>query len=273
MGLKRQLYEALAPEARRSGLSMTNACIVGLVILSFLFLALETEPTLQAVPGWRQAFDIFNIAVIAVFALEYLARIWCAGIDPKYRGLSGRLRYMAKFYSVADLLAFLPELILMAMGSGTTLLVLRVLRLARLIKIARFIPAFDALGAAVRRASSLLLTSLALAVTLVYVAAVLLYFVEGVGGVQQEAFASIPRAIWWSVATLTTVGYGDVYPVTPLGRFCAGIIAIAGIGVVALPAGVFASAFSDELRERELSSLRTELEQTRADAAAEKLDD
>lgn len=273
MGLKRQLYEALAPEARRSGLSMTNALIVGLVILSFLFLALETEPVLQAVPGWQQAFGIFNITVIVIFALEYVARVWCAGIDPQYRGLGGRLRYMTQFYSIADLLAFLPELVLMALGHGSSLLVLRVLRLARLVKIARFIPAFEALGAAVRRASSLLLTSLALAVTLVYVAAVLLYFVEGVGGEQQEAFASIPRAIWWSVATLTTVGYGDVYPITPLGRFCAGIIAIAGIGVVALPAGVFASAFSDELRERELAGLREELEQTRAETAAEKMDD
>lgn len=273
MGLKRQLYEALAPEARRSGLSMTNAAIVGLVIVSFLFLALETEPTLQAVPGWQQAFHLFNVAVVVIFALEYVARIWSAGIDPQYRGLRGRLRYMTKFYSIADLLAFLPELVLMVVSAGSSLMVLRVLRLARLVKIARFIPAFEALGAAVRRASSLLLTSLALAVTLVYVAAVLLYFVEGVGGNQQEAFASIPRAIWWSVATLTTVGYGDVYPVTPLGRFCAGIIAIAGIGVVALPAGVFASAFSDELREREMSTLRDELEQTRADTASEKLDE
>ena len=273
MGLKRRLYEALAPEARRSGLSLTNAFIVALVVLSFLFLALETEPTLQAVPEWRLAFHVFNIAVIGIFAVEYIARVWCAGIDPQYRGLQGRLRYMMQFYSIADLIAFLPELVLMALGSGQTLLMLRVLRLARLIKIARFIPAFEALGAAVRRASSLLLTSLALAITLVYVAAVLLYYVEGVGGAQQEAFASIPRAIWWSVATLTTVGYGDVYPITPLGRFCAGLIALAGIGVVALPAGVFASAFSDELRERELSGLRKELEETRAGAPEEKLDE
>ncbi|MBY9065589.1 ion transporter [Hyphomonas sp. WL0036] len=269
MELKRRLYLALAPEARRNGLSLTNAFIVGLVIISFLFLALETEPTLQAIPRWQQAFGIFNVAVIIIFAIEYAARVWCAGIDPQFRGLRGRLRYMGQFYSIADLLAFLPEFVLMLIGAGNSLLVLRVLRLARLVKIARFIPAFEALGAAVRRASSLLLTSLALAVTLVYVSAVLLYFVEGVGGGHQEAFASIPRSIWWAVATLTTVGYGDVYPVTPLGRFCAGIIAIAGIGVVALPAGVFASAFSDELRERELSRLKEELEQTRADAAAE----
>lgn len=269
MGLKRQLYEALAPEARPGGLSKTNAFIVGLVILSFIFLALETEPVLQQVPSWQLAFDVFNVSVVVIFAIEYLARVWSAGANPEFRGVGGRLRYMRQFYSIADLLAFLPELIVMVTGAGVSLLVLRVLRLARLVKIARFIPAFEALGAALRRASSLLLTSLALAITLVYVSAVLLYFVEGVGGEHQAAFGSIPRAIWWAVATLTTVGYGDVYPVTPLGRFCAGIIAIAGIGVVALPAGVFASAFSDELRERELSHLKDELEQTRAKSAGE----
>jgi voltage-gated potassium channel len=248
--MQRWLYQQLVPEARASGISLMNLVIVGLVLLSFLFLALETEPTLNQQPAWAQLFAVFNITVVVIFAVEYVARIWVAGIDPQYRGVGGRLKYVTRFYSVADLMAFLPELVVILMGGGGSLLVLRVLRLARLIKIARFIPAFDALGAALRRSSSQLLTSLAVALALVYVAAVLLYFVEGVGGEQQETFASIPRAIWWAVATLTTVGYGDVYPVTPLGRFFAAIIAIAGIGVVALPAGVFASAFSDELRER-----------------------
>lgn len=267
MGLKQRLYNALAPEARQSGLSRANLFILGLVLLSFLFLALETEPVLYTQPTWQLVFDVSNIVVITIFALEYAARVWCAGADPQYAGLAGRWRYMTQFYSMADLLAFLPELIVMITGAGVSLLVLRVLRLARIIKIARFIPAFDALGAAMRRASSLLLTSLALAITIIYVAAVLLYFVEGVAGNEQEAFASIPRAIWWAVATLTTVGYGDVYPVTPLGRFCAGIIALVGVGVVALPAGVFASAFSDELRERELARIKQELEDSKAAAA------
>jgi voltage-gated potassium channel len=248
--MKAWLYRQLVPEARASGISLMNLCIVGLVLLSFLFLALETEPTLSEQPAWARAFAVFNITVVSIFAAEYLARLWVAGIDPEFRGLGGRVKYATRIYPIADLLAFLPELILMIVGGGGALLVLRVLRLARLIKIARFIPAFDALGAALRRSSSQLLTSLAVALTLVYVSAVLLYFVEGVGGAQQEAFASIPRAIWWAVATLTTVGYGDVYPITPLGRFFSAIIAIAGIGVVALPAGVFASAFSDELKER-----------------------
>ena len=127
---------------------------------------------------------------------------------------------------------------------------LRVLRLVRLIKIARFVPAFRVLGVALKRAGSQLLTALAVALALVFVSAVLLYFIEGIGQGREE-FASIPRSIWWAVSTLTTVGYGDVYPVTVGGRIAAGIVAIAGIGVVALPAGIFASAFADELRERE----------------------
>ena len=169
---------------------------------------------------------------------------------------------------MADLVAFLPELIWIAFApedaSDQTVMVLRVLRLARLAKISRFIPAFDVLGAAVRRAGQQLLTTLAMALALVYVSAVLLYFIEGVGQ-GREVFGSIPRAIWWAIATLTTVGYGDVYPITTLGRIAASIIAIAGIGVVALPAGVFASAFSDELRERENARLKRRMEELEDD--------
>jgi voltage-gated potassium channel len=250
-GLRYKLYAELVPEARLRGISVTNIFIVALVLASFLFLALETEPALNSQPGWKTVFSIFNVFVVAAFAVEYVLRVFVAGLDPKYAGLGGRLKYMTRFYSIADLLAFLPELIVMLAGFGIPLIALRVLRLFRLIKIARFVPAFDIFGAAVKRAGTQLLTALAMALVLVYVSAVALYFIEGVGGEKQESFASIPRAIWWAIATLTTVGYGDVYPVTPLGRMFASVIAIAGIGVVALPAGVFASAFSDELRERQ----------------------
>ena len=140
------LYRQLVPEARTSGISLLNLFIVGLVLLSFLFLALETEPVLNQEPAWARLFAVFNITVVSIFAVEYAARIWVAGIDPQYRGLGGRMKYVTQFYPIADLLAFLPELILMLVGGGGALLVLRVLRLARLVKIARFIPAFDALG-------------------------------------------------------------------------------------------------------------------------------
>ena len=254
MGLRKRLYTQMEPTAReKTGLSPFNLFIVILVLLSFLALALETEPTMGE--AWMRAIDVFNVAIIIIFALEYLLRLWVAGENPEYRGLRGRVRYICSGYALADLVAFLPELLWILLApddaSAQIVMVLRVLRLARLAKISRFIPAFDVLGATLSRAGTQLFTTLAMAMALVYISAVLLYFVEGVGGQQQESFASIPRAIWWAIATLTTVGYGDVYPVTPLGRFFASVIAIAGIGMVALPAGVFASAFSDEIRERE----------------------
>ena len=259
-GFRHKLYMELVPEAREQGISRLNWVIIAIVLLSFLTLALETEPTLTAQPEWRAAFHAFNVFVVTVFAVEYVVRVYIHGLKEEYLGFAGHLRYMTRFYSIADLLAFLPELIVMLIGGGVPLVALRVFRLFRLIKLARFVPAFDVLGAAVRRAGSQLLTTLAMALALVYVSAVALYFIEGVGGKQQETFQSIPRAIWWAIATLTTVGYGDVYPVTPLGRAFASVIALAGIGVVALPAGVFASAFSDELRERELAKLEHRVE-------------
>ena len=263
IGLRNKLYGELEPNARAaSGLSRLNMLIIALVLISFLALALETEETIG--PAWRTGIDYLNLAIVSIFAFEYLARLWVAGEDPRYKGVRGRLRYMMTPYAIADLIAFLPELlwiILTPAGVGDdVLIILRVLRLARLVKLARFIPAFDVLGATVQRAGTQLLTTLAMALALVYISAVALYFIEGIGGQQQESFASIPRALWWAIATLTTVGYGDVYPVTPLGRIFASVIALAGIGVVALPAGVFASAFSDELREREIRKLKEQVE-------------
>ena len=268
VGLRSKLYSQLEQDSRgKSGLSVLNGFIIALVLISFLALALETEETIG--PVWREWIDHLNIAIVVIFAIEYIVRLWVAGEDPRYRGVGGRLRYMATPYAITDLIAFLPELLWIVFtpaGVGDdVLIVLRVLRLARLVKLARFVPAFDVLGATVARAGTQLLTTLAMALALVYVSAVALYFVEGVGGQQQEGFSSIPRSLWWAIVTLTTVGYGDVYPVTALGRVFAAIISLAGIGVVALPAGVFASAFSDELREREIKKLKDRVEEVESE--------
>lgn len=268
VGVRSKLYSQLESGARNnSGLSVLNSLIIALVLVSFLALALETEETIG--PVWRQGIDYLNIFIVVVFAIEYTVRLWVAGEDPRYRGFKGRLRYIMTPYAITDLIAFLPELlwiIFTPAGVGDdVLIILRVLRLARLVKLARFVPAFDVLGATVARAGTQLLTTLAMALALVYISAVALYFIEGVGGQQQEGFSSIPRALWWAIVTLTTVGYGDVYPVTALGRVFAAIISLAGIGVVALPAGVFASAFSDELREREIKKLKERVDEVESE--------
>jgi voltage-gated potassium channel len=252
------LYRMLEPETwGRPGLSPVNGFLVMLVIFSFITLAMETEPTLPA--SVLSFVNNANIAIIAIFAAEYLARLWVAGEDPRYRGFSGRIRYMFSFHALADLAAFLPETILMLQGShmgAQEIAFLKALRLLRLFKIARFVPAFDVFMAAIRRSWSQLGVTLALALVFVYLCALLLYLIEGAN--KPEAFGSIPRALWWAVVTLTTVGYGDVYPDSIIGRIAAAMISLAGIGVVALPAGILASAFSDELREREAAKISSE---------------
>ncbi len=253
VGLRYKFYLEMEPHARsKPGLSSTNTFIVLLVLFSFLLFALETESTITGAA--RQWIVILNYFVLIAFAIEYVIRIWVVGLDGRHGGVMGRLRYALSIYALADLAAFAPELLWLTLphtgDDERMLMFLRVLRLVRLLKIARFSPAFEILGAAFKRASSQLLTALALAMALVFVSAVTLYFIEGVGQGRPQ-FASIPRAIWWAVATLTTVGYGDVYPITVMGKVAAAIIAFAGVGVVALPTAIFASAFSAELRERE----------------------
>jgi voltage-gated potassium channel len=244
------LYRMLEPEGwGRPGLSPVNAVLIFLVLFSFVDLALETEPTTP--PEVLQFLDYANTVVIAIFGIEYVLRFIVAGEDPRYRGVLGRVRYVFSFYALADLAAFLPEAILLLHGdhmTAQTVAMLKALRLLRLFKIARYMPAFDIFLSAIRRSWEQLGVALALALAFVYVGAMALYFVEG--HVNPEQFGSIPRALWWAVVTLTTVGYGDAYPVTVLGRVAAGVIAVAGIGIVALPAGIMASAFSDELRHR-----------------------
>ncbi len=248
--VRARLYRAMEKgSSGKEKLSTINRILVVLVLTSLVLLALETEPDIE---GQTQSIlRILNVTIVVIFAIEYAVRLWVAGENPEYRGLMGRLKYASTLYAVADLAAFLPELLLMIFAADKVnpqvLAVLKAFRLFRLFKLARFIPAFNLLGDALRKAGSQLLTSLFLALVLVYVSAVALYLIEG--KIQPEAFGSIPRAIWWAIATLTTVGYGDVYPITPLGRVAASCIALAGIGLVALPAGVFASAFSDVIRE------------------------
>jgi voltage-gated potassium channel len=257
----------LEPDAFGRGLSATTIFLVGLVILSFVTLALETEPTL---PDWmRQLVGGANSVIVVLFAIEYLARLWTAGEDPRYAGAGGRVKYMFTPLALADLAAFAPELALTLFApqeGGAMLAALRALRLFRLFKLARYVPAFSIVGAALRRAGPPLLAALAVAAVQVYVAALILYFIEGEIPEQQDSFGSVTRALWWAVVTLTTVGYGDVYPVTPLGRFAAALIALAGIGIVAMPTGILASAFAEEFRERHEAKLRAAEERARLKA-------
>jgi voltage-gated potassium channel len=259
--LRSRVHEAIEPDETRHRLSWVTGLLVALVLVSFVTLALETETSRadSGLPTWvGSVVAQVNAAIVVAFAVEYLVRLWAVGEDPRYHGVPGRLRYMLTPLALADLAAFLPEIILSIWfphASGGLVAALRALRLFRLFKLARYVPAFGIVGAALRRAGPALLAALAVAAAQIYLAALLLYFVEGTQPIpghpeQQERFGSIVRAMWWAVVTLTTVGYGDVFPVTPLGRFAAALVALAGVGIVAMPTGIIASAFAEEFRER-----------------------
>jgi voltage-gated potassium channel len=251
--LKAYIHDWLEPD-RPGGLNFFSGAIILVVMASLMSLAVETEAARSDTPFEPWVLPLtqqINTIIVFVFAVEFLLRLWSEGENPQHKGIGGRVRFLTQFVTIADLLAFLPELIVMLFFPqlvGGWLAALRALRLFRLLKLARYVPAFAIVGAAVKRAWAPLMAALAVAAAQLYIAAMMLYFIEG--ATKPEAFGSITRSLWWAIVTLTTVGYGDVYPESVLGRVAAGFVALAGIGIVAMPTGILASAFAEEFRER-----------------------
>lgn len=237
--LRRRTYLALNPEGK---LTPTARLLILLIIAATLMTVLETEASITR--GNETLFLGVEIFFTLVFAVEYMFRIWSAPEGP-----CSRLRYASSLPSLIDLVVVVASILTLL---GAELMLLRMLRMVRLAKLARYSPALMMMRRAVRARASHLLVSLSLALVFLLVSATVMYGIEGEE--QPDQFGSIPRALWWSVATMTTVGYGDVVPHSALGRLFAGLIALGGILLVAIPTGIMAAAFSDELldqRERE----------------------
>jgi voltage-gated potassium channel len=246
--LRERVYRALevaAPGDRAS--RIVDAAILATIATSTASLVLETVDGLRRPFGG--AFALIEAGCTAVFTLEYAARLWSCTADPRYRRpVVGRLRFILSPLALIDLAAILPFYLPFLGIDLRAMRLARVVRMLRIAKLARYSRAFHALRAAVASRSEELLTILGLAILLVIVSAALMYHVEH--DAQPERFPSIPAAMWWAVITLTTIGYGDVYPVTALGRLLGTAIAILGIGVVALPTGLLGAAFMEELQRR-----------------------
>lgn len=247
---RRWFYVNLHPKAwRRNGLSPLNKVIVAFICAAVCVAVLESEPTIYA--GNERLFFVAEMVFGLVFLVEYLLRIWISAENPAYGpDLLGRLRYIVSLPAIVDLLA-MSTLFLTFYGNETSLLRLfRLIRILSLAKLGRYSSAFHAIGAAIKSRRYELVMSLMIAALLLLTSSTLLYIVEG--EVQPAAFGSIPRAMWWSVETLTTVGYGDIVPMTVVGRILAGFTAITGVGLIAIPTGILAAAFSDAIqRQRE----------------------
>jgi voltage-gated potassium channel len=220
--------------------------IVSIIIIDVLAMILASVPEFDVRFG--TLFTVIKIAAVAVFALEYAARLWSVvGHSPrKSSPAQDRIEYALSSLGVIDLLAFLPASIALIAGSRSTLVLLGVLPFFKLV---RYSPAMRSLLAALHAERRTLVGCLVILIGAVLLFASLLYAIER--DVQPDKFGTIPQAMWWAIVTLGTVGYGDVVPITPLGKLVSVFAIIGGLTMIALPVAIISTAFADEVRRRD----------------------
>jgi voltage-gated potassium channel len=248
MALTQKLYDLIegSGSASRKGVTWFNRVVFVVIVISLIGAVLETEYTIYSRnPG---VFRIFSVIIGIFFFVEYLLRVYAAKADPRYQGRWGRVRYLFSFWAIVDFIAVLPLFLTTFDSTPFLARMLRMLRILRIFKMGRYSDAFDGLKDAVLKRRFELFVATSAAVLLLFLSATGLYVTEA--GAQPESFGSIPRAMWWSVATLTTVGYGDTTPITVVGKVLAGFTAMAGIGLIAIPTGILAAAFSEAFQKR-----------------------
>ena len=231
--------------------SRASRVVGGLIAL--LIVINVASVILESVESIRRHYEpilwwIEQIAT-AAFSVEYLLRVWTAvdRVSGQFRHpVWGRLRYATQFFSVVDLIAVLPA-VLGLLGAGD-FRVLRLMRLLRMLKLSRHSTTFSLLWAVFREEASAIGAVLFILVMTLIMSGSVMFMIEGEA--QPKAFSSIPDAMWWAIETLTTVGYGDMVPVTPLGKVIGGLVSVVGIGTLALFSGVVTVSFMDQLRLR-----------------------
>ncbi|MCK4251890.1 ion transporter [candidate division WOR-3 bacterium] len=222
--------------------------IMTLIILNVIAVVLETEKSLSS--QYMGFFKTFEIISVIIFTIEYILRLWSCTSENKYKNpIKGRIQFALSPLALVDLIAILPFYLPMIIPLDLRFMrVIRLLRMFRLFKIGRYSNSIKTLGNVLKEKKEELLITASVIMILLVVVSSLMYFVENEA--QPEAFSSIPAAMWWGVATLTTVGYGDVYPITTIGKFLGAIISLLGIGMFALPAGILGGGFVEEMQRK-----------------------
>ena len=222
-----------------------NVFIIVLILTNVAAIILETEAGIYDVyAGYFKAFEVFSVAV---FSIEYLLRVWvCTEYAEYSRPVLGRLRYMTSLMALIDLLAIIPFYLPMFIPVNLRVLrLLRIFRVFRLLKLARYTDAVDTILRVINERKAELSITLFVGAILLIISSTLVYYAEFEA--QPDKFSSIIATMWWSIITLLTVGYGDVFPITPVGRFFGALTAVFGIAMFALPAGLISSGFMEEL--------------------------
>ena len=219
--------------------------LVVLIVLNVIAVIVSTVHSIAV--DYGELLRRFELISVILFSVEYLLRVWTVVEKKKYESqVSGRLKYIVSPMALVDLFAILPFYLPMLIPIDLRFLrALRLFRLLRLLKMGRYSNAMRIVGSILKRKRPELVVIFAIILVLLIISSSLMFNAESAA--QPDKFGSIPETFWWSICTLTTVGYGDVTPVTPFGKICAGFIALLGIGMFALPAGILASGFEEEM--------------------------
>jgi voltage-gated potassium channel len=247
--LKRRVYNLLEADDPPAHLVRAAHLIRGgvllVIIINVVSLILETvEPFHRRA---ATAFFAIELVSVAIFTLEYLARLWSITENPRFaHPVRGRLRWMGTLLAIIDLLAIVPFYLPFITTDLRILRLARLFRLVRIARLARYSTAVQMMIATAHERRHELSVSIGLITVLMLISSSLMYYAEHEA--QPEVFSSIPAAMWWAIVTLTTVGYGDTYPITAAGRGLAAITAVLGIAMLALPTAILSAGFLEGIR-------------------------
>jgi voltage-gated potassium channel len=241
-GLRERTHEVIFEADTPAGRLFDIALLIA-IVLSVIVVCLESVPEIRAV----HADLLISIEWVftILFTIEYVLRLWCVGRP---------LKYATSFFGVIDLLSIIPTWAGIAIGRGRSLTLVRALRLLRIfrvLKLGHFLGEAERMRAAMRSSARKIIVFLGVVLTLVLLVGALMYVIESGA---DSGFTSIPRSMYWAIVTLTTVGYGDVAPVTPLGQFLASCVMILGYGIIAVPTGIVSVELATSRRKIRIST-------------------
>lgn len=251
--MKKRIYEIISRADDGDAASrIFDGFIMALIALSVLSIVLESFESLAQ--RYMLAFTIFEAFSVVVFTIEYALRIFTADLlFPQSR--HPRIRYVCSFMAIVDLVAILPFFLPFVSADMRFLRMFRFLRIARLLrvlKLGRYVDALHVIGEVIAQSASQLVMSIVICFFVMLFSSIVMYTVEN--PVQPEQFPNILASLWWAICTLTTVGYGDVYPITAAGKFFAAIISLVGIGIIAIPTGIISAGFTTLLERKNSTS-------------------
>ena len=246
MNLQEKLYILFEEPDKSRASFILNTVIYILIIVSILNLMFYSVEDIREKYGF--ILDGIRNTVMPIFIAEYVLRLYASGYLEKYKGFKGKLKYMMTPYAVIDLLSILPYLLISTGFNSSFIRSLRLLRIFRLFRVRKYAIFVQLMKNILNNLKEELTVLFLYTIIVIVVLSFIIFDIEHEA--QPEVFSNIFQTLWWAVATLTTVGYGDMYPITAAGKFITGVISIIGIGFIAIPGGMFASEFMEAIAQQ-----------------------